>query len=360
MGGREAIRGFSVQTLICLLDSLNPNEDWAFVTLEPDSSNDKVDILWEDADGSLRAQQVKSSKNQIGKADVVTWCGELKQSHAAKKYQLILAGPVASTVLTEAPFDGVDVPTPVSVDVLALLDQAITKLDRYLDVLHIDSLPLPLRESIVYGLVARMLEASVNGAKMSRQEFEGWLLRGVLSSYPDAIRHRLSANCVVLWSLIEVAAPPTISSGGFELILPITVVNGGAFTAVVEVMFIRIWNERHEMRYASQFVIQGECPTSSGGWRDAAKPFTEFAVMAKSSKELSVAFLPITGSSYHSGTWQQGDYNAELFIKYASQQGLTSVKRVIVKVGADDFAVLNSRNTSFIRVSPPAWEFPIH
>lgn len=46
MGGREAIRGFAVQTLICLLDSLWANGQWTAVTLEPDSDNDKVDILW--------------------------------------------------------------------------------------------------------------------------------------------------------------------------------------------------------------------------------------------------------------------------------------------------------------------------
>ncbi|WP_217486127.1 hypothetical protein, partial [Burkholderia cenocepacia] len=111
MGGREAIRGFAVQTLICLLDSLWANGQWTAVTLEPDSDNDKVDILWEYADGSTLAQQVKSSKNQIGKGDVVAWCKELKDSNAASKYQLMLAGPIAAAVLDDGPFDEVEVPT---------------------------------------------------------------------------------------------------------------------------------------------------------------------------------------------------------------------------------------------------------
>ncbi|TES13360.1 hypothetical protein [Pseudomonas aeruginosa] len=103
MGGREAIRGFSIQTLICLLDSLQSvNSSWVTVTIEPDSFNDKADISWEFSDGTRRLQQVKSSKNQIGRADVDFWCKELKLSGRAESYQLMLAGPIAAAVLDDA------------------------------------------------------------------------------------------------------------------------------------------------------------------------------------------------------------------------------------------------------------------
>ncbi len=223
MGGREAIRGFAVQTLVCLFDSLSSKDEWTTVTLEPDSVNDKVDVYWEFADGSTCAQQVKSSINPIGKGQVTRWCSELKASGRAGKYQLILAGPIAKGVLASAPFDGVDVPTPTSVDTLTLLDQAITKVDRYLTSKSIDPVPLPLRESLIYELVARMTQAAIYGRKMSRAEFDGWVLSTITASYPEAVNQRLTANCAVLWSALEFASPPDASAKSFELILPITV-----------------------------------------------------------------------------------------------------------------------------------------
>jgi hypothetical protein len=217
MGGREAIRGFAVQTIVCLFDSLSSEEEWTTVTLEPDSSNDKVDVYWEFADGSTCAQQVKSSINPIGKGHVKRWCSELKASGRYNKYQLILAGPIAAGALADAPFDGVEVPKPTSVDTLALVDQAITKVDRYLTSKSIAPVPLPLRESLIYELVARMTQAAIYGKTMSRAEFDGWVLSTITASYPEAVNQRLTSNCAVLWSALEFAAPPDASAKFFEL-----------------------------------------------------------------------------------------------------------------------------------------------
>ncbi len=351
MGGREAIRGFAVQTLICLLDSFCADVQWTAVTLEPDSDNDKVDIYWEYDDGTTCAQQVKSSKNQIGKGHVDVWCKELKDSRAADKYQLILAGPIAAAVLDDAPFHGVEVPTPTSMDTLALLEQAITKVDRYLTAKSIDPLPLPLRESLIYELVARMLQAAISGKRMPRQEFDGWLLSGITASYPHAVSQRLTSNCAVLWSVMEIAGPVKLSDRAFELILPLTVVNGGASTVVVEMFLLRVWSSTREMRYRPEIVVSGEPGDVYANRRQEGHPFGDFAISPQASVQQSVLFIPVQRPGYEAGEWPLGDYQVELFVKYAAQAALCSIKKATVTISRDDFSVLNSSQPRFISVS---------
>lgn len=351
MGGREAIRGFAVQTLICLLDSLWADGEWTTVTLEPDSDNDKVDIHWKYADGSTCAQQVKSSKNQIGKGEVVAWCKELKDSRAADKYQLMLAGPISAAVTEEAPFDGVEVPTPTSMDTLALLDQAITKVDRYLTAKSIDPLPLPLRESLVYELVARMLQAAIRGKPMPRDEFNGWLLSGITASYPHAVSQRLAANCAVLWSVVEIAGPLAVSDRAFELLLPLTVVNGGASTAVVELFLLRVWSATREMRYRPELVVPEKLEEEYATRRRQGRPFGDFAIAPHSAVQQSVLFVPVQRPGYKADEWPHGDYQVELFVKYSAQPVVCSVKKAEITIRMDEFSVLTSGKTRFISTS---------
>lgn len=351
MGGREAIRGFAIQTLICLLDSLWGGKKWRAVTLEPDSDNDKVDIHWEYTDGSTCAQQVKSSKNQISKGQVNAWCKELVESRSANTYTLILAGPIAAAVLDDAPFHGVDVPTPTSMDTLALLDQAITKIDRYLTAKSIAPLPLLLRESLIYELIARMLEAAICGRRMPLEEFDGWLLSGITAAYPHAIGQRLSANCAVLWSVVEIAGPVQASARAFELILPLTVVNGGASTAVVEMFLLRVWSGVREMRYRPESIIPEVTNKDYVTRRGLGQPFGDFAVAPQSSIQQSILFVPIDQPGYESGEWLPGDYEIELFVKYAAQTTICSVKKATITIRMDEYSVLSSCRTRFISVS---------
>lgn len=351
VGGREAIRGFAVQALICLLDSLWADATWSAVTLEPDSDNDKVDIRWDYADGSSCAQQVKSSKNQIGKGDVVAWCRELKESKAASRYQLLLAGPIAAAVLDDSPFDGVDVPTPTSMDTLALIDQAITKVDRYLTSKLISPLPLPIRESLVYELVARMLQAAIHGRPMMRYEFDGWLLSWVTASYPLAVSQRLTANCAVLWSVLDLAAPALMSDRAFELVLPLTIVNGGASTAVVEMFILRVWSADREMRYRPERIVPDIPSETHVTRRRMGRPFGDFAVAPQASVQHSVLFVPINRTGYQVNEWPRGSYDIELFVKYAAQPALNSVKKSTITIRSDEFSVFTTGHTCSISVS---------
>lgn len=349
MGGREAIRGFCVQTLICLLDSLqHQNDQWTAVTIEPDSKNDKVDILWE-FPSSRRAQQVKSSKNQISRGEVVGWCKELKASAAADSYQLMLAGPIAAAVLEDSPFDGVDVPIPTSIDTLALIDQAITKMDRYLISKAIAPVPLPVREAIINIVAAQLLDGAVRGKRLSREEFDGWLLRWITLAYPEAIEQRMTANCEVIWSNIELAGPMDIGKRAFELVLPLTVINGGASAAVVEWFLLRIYSEGREMRYRPSSVLPeiGDIRAR----RAASVPFGDFAIPPGSAVQRSVLFVPIQRTGCDTDIWPIALHQAELFVKYAAVASIRSVKKVSFSIEMDHRRVFDSTCTEHIALS---------
>jgi len=45
MSGQTAIRGFSYQAIVSVIQSLTDPE-WEFVKAEPDTDNDKVDIIY--------------------------------------------------------------------------------------------------------------------------------------------------------------------------------------------------------------------------------------------------------------------------------------------------------------------------
>lgn len=347
MGGREAVRGFAIQTLICLLDSLRPeNDNWTAVTIEPDSANDKVDILWE-FDRGNRVQQVKSSKNQIALGDVVRWCKELKASGKADSYQLMLAGPIAAAVLKQSPFDGVEVPIPNSMDVLALTEQAITKLDRYLASKSLSQIPLAVRESIISIISTKLLEGAIHAARLTRGEFDGWLIQWIVVAYPAAIEQRLATNCEILWSGLELVRSQTSRNEAFDLILPLTVVNSALSAAIVEWFVIRVSSENRKMLYwpLSQIPDSGEPVT---GRMERSMPFGQFAVLPQFSVHQSVLFGPVARAGYAADKWPTGEYELELFVKYSSMSVPILVRKRKIDILIDHYSVLISDKTSRI------------
>jgi hypothetical protein len=108
MGGQEGSRGYLIQTIVCLLESLR-DPSWDSVSLEPDEPSQKVDMLWTST-ALRKAVQVKSSINQIGKADAVAWASELKSRTTADTFELILVGPCSQSVAEMADQDGVSIP----------------------------------------------------------------------------------------------------------------------------------------------------------------------------------------------------------------------------------------------------------
>jgi hypothetical protein len=48
MSGNAGIRGYLIQTIICVLDDLEKDNNWLSVTLEPMDESEKVDISMDD------------------------------------------------------------------------------------------------------------------------------------------------------------------------------------------------------------------------------------------------------------------------------------------------------------------------
>ena len=61
MGGNAGIRGYLIQTIICVLDTLESDNLWTSVTLEPLDESEKVDIRWKYSDDTIKLCQVKPS-----------------------------------------------------------------------------------------------------------------------------------------------------------------------------------------------------------------------------------------------------------------------------------------------------------
>lgn len=350
MSGQDAIRGFAVQTLICVLNALEVGAaQWRYVTIEPDIAGDKVDILWH-YDTDILAQQVKSSKNQIGRAAVEAWCLELSESNSADRYQLILAGPIAAAVLEKSPFHGVEVPTPTSMDTLALIDQAVTKLDRYLLSKAFPPIPLPVREAMISLVSARMIDGSIRAEKISKEVFDGWLQEWILMAYPAAIQQRLSANCDVMWSSLQLAGPQSLENQAYSVILPISVINGGLSVAVVEWFLLRVSAPERQMLYRPEMRL----PANSGSDDDlhaGAVPFAEFAVNPGQCNAVRVLFSPVERIGYDVGLWPNSEHKMELWVKYAGVQSPVKIKTASAIISIDHRAVLGSTQTRTIRLS---------
>ncbi|EGQ8249350.1 hypothetical protein GUA40_24465, partial [Vibrio parahaemolyticus] len=84
LSGQDGNRGYLVQSIIGLLESLKET-GWSKVTIEADHISDKVDVAWHGKD-RVKVSQVKSSINQISKANALKWAIELEESCQADEY----------------------------------------------------------------------------------------------------------------------------------------------------------------------------------------------------------------------------------------------------------------------------------
>lgn len=97
MGGIEGARGYLYQAIACVLNSIR-EDNWIRVQLEPITSEDKVDIIFEYDDGSYKAIQVKSSINNFTKREIFNWFKLLiKDTPNSNEYSLILIGTCSDT-----------------------------------------------------------------------------------------------------------------------------------------------------------------------------------------------------------------------------------------------------------------------
>ncbi|MCX7426882.1 MAG: tetratricopeptide repeat protein, partial [Planctomycetia bacterium] len=210
-GGPAAIRGYLVQTLVALLETLDVDGDWISITLEPDHVSEKIDILWQ-YPGKIKAVQVKSSENQISVADAKRWAEEfLSARHDADKLVLVLVGPSSQAVLDLGQVEQVEVPPPQNLDLPGFIERAAHRLDRFLGSQSLPTGSADYREML----------AAADGPRHHRPPVgaQGWRVaedpavrapEGL--SYKEFSMRRALRSCVVV-----VAAALCVAGQGAEL-----------------------------------------------------------------------------------------------------------------------------------------------
>jgi len=204
MSGQDGSRGYLFQAIIATLDSLN-KKDWATVSIEPNTDNDKIDIVWTENDQKDIVYQVKSSINNFEKADILQWLLDLvNDSKNAKEYRLVLIGNCSGPTkkffnelvnnATEEIFE------PKFFPLIPLIKRIIVEIRSFdLDTtesainskvhefLSKEKLKLDYStiELIAAGLKIQFLRFSTHGRKMTKHEFVSTLLNWVKFNYPS-------------------------------------------------------------------------------------------------------------------------------------------------------------------------------
>ncbi|WHX48552.1 hypothetical protein QNH46_21185 [Paenibacillus woosongensis] len=212
MGGKEGARGYLYQSVVSVLNSLVAR-DWLFVQIEPDTTNDKVDISWFYENDEQEVTQVKSSINNFTKPNIIHWFETLLQDVPnAKDYKLILIGTCSDPtkqfinklnknnfaadeqdeIATISPFlDRMNVQLE-NFDLDSMESKIYTSLNKFLShkghtVGHY------LLEMMTGAIVYQFFKFSTNGSKVSKADFEKQLLEWVYFNYPE-VKSDLPSN----------------------------------------------------------------------------------------------------------------------------------------------------------------------
>lgn len=194
MGGRDSMRGYLVQTMILVLDTLQSDDLWNEVSLEPNHESEKVDIRWV-FPSHTRVVQVKSSINVFEKSEVEKWSMELKNSTLADDYELILVGNPSQSVveLSKTGFHGVKISSR-SLDLDGMTKQIAHGLDVYCDQQDIPPRKPSSREILAKALITEFEKYSTEGKSIARDEFEQLLSKWIFLFLPQVgISHDVSS-----------------------------------------------------------------------------------------------------------------------------------------------------------------------
>lgn len=176
MSGNASIRGYLIQTIICVLDALEQDNNWTSVTLEPLDESEKVDIRWRYPNDYTRVCQVKSSQNTIKKSAAKKWAEELEtNSPNANEYELILVGTCEQSLLNKPKIGKTNIGEPKSLDTNTLIAVCSHKLDGYYERHGKHKISSKVREILVKSLTTHFGTNSITGKEIERNDFDALL-----------------------------------------------------------------------------------------------------------------------------------------------------------------------------------------
>ncbi|WP_456363477.1 hypothetical protein [Priestia aryabhattai] len=220
MGGREGSRGYLYQAIASVLNSLYEN-DWEYVQLEPDSQNDKIDVMWEYKDGRKKVTQIKSSYNNLSQADIKNWLEELiNDAEDSEELSLLLIGTCSDNtkrfinkinkLKSTDSVENEDLSTSIKARLtdisiqLENFDQAAleTKINSALDKFVTEKghiLSYYTREMMVGAIIHIFFGFSTNGQKVSREAFENKVLKWVEFNSTEVKRNNLTKKKLAVY-----------------------------------------------------------------------------------------------------------------------------------------------------------------
>jgi len=180
MGGQEGMRGYLIQTIIAVLESLDKN-DWKSVCIEPTDEEQKVDIKWTYEDGAKSVYQVKSSKNPFTLSDAKTWSNELIDSTPnAKSYTLFLVGRLSDNLYKNKSTLSVDLHHK-DLDFESLNAQIIVLIEKFYSGRNKGKITYGVRDILANSLTLDFAKSSIVGKVIIKNEFENLLLSWIAS-----------------------------------------------------------------------------------------------------------------------------------------------------------------------------------
>jgi|GEM_PF-479560 hypothetical protein len=252
MSGNAGIRGYIIQTIICVLDSLQTDHEWISVTLEPIDESEKVDIRWEYPNDIIKLCQVKSSQNILKHSAAKKWCKELiSHSPNASEYELILVGNPEEKLLKEKnnKIEGVKIADFKTINTQDLIDQASTKIDHYYDQKGKNKISPQVRELLVKALTTHFANNSIVGKKIERIAFDNELL-----SWIFAIEQQIENN-----PLASLAPPAANEKVEIEHRISRKILDLIGWTQFNEKVSVESFNERmasdeiHQVNFTGDF-----------------------------------------------------------------------------------------------------------
>jgi hypothetical protein len=314
---------------------LHQDTAWQALALEPNLSSDKVDIIWEYST-KKKVSQVKSSQNQIGKAQAESWAKELETSILVDDYELVLIGPCSQSVIELGSVGKVKIPTPKNLDVTGLVEQAAHRLDVYLGNKGISKVPSFARELLISSLVIKLETYSTAGTLITRDDFDRLLSEWILALYPQSINEAVEMQCDILVDTVIFAVTTAPSHNSPAIILPITFINHGVRTAIIEWVAIKIISEKSTKIYTPIALIdyekflQGKRALHA---ENVKSHFSEFALGTGLEKELHILFSQEEShSTFPFSLWETANHKFEIYVKYRDKDTPTLQRSLDVEV----------------------------
>lgn len=177
MNGQYSIKGYLLQSLVALLDSFG--SDWETICVEPNDESEKVDIKWKYSNGSIKAVQVKSSKNLITLSSAKNWAKKLEDSTPNANLELVLVGEIIDNKINNKIGNVNVVKKPLSIEDFD--DIILTKINTFFENNGKNIVSPSLGKLFVLAMNQQILQNSVLGKAVSRNDFNEELLNSLLS-----------------------------------------------------------------------------------------------------------------------------------------------------------------------------------